>query len=281
MVTRKYFGYTASILKGSNRLIASSQANWAGLPTGSFVMFDDDEDFHKVVDKESFFLIKDFEKIEDDQILIKENVGVKLSLNDRIKLTFKEYELSDVTINNSGSGFRVGDILSVKGGSCKKDLINDLTVPSDLKVTKVDKKGAIKEVQVNTKGLYLNSPDSIQIFGSAELELNFSASEKRAIEDRSIANILYSDDQTVLVLNQGLPPNLGNGKLSVEKWELILSNEYSKETKINATYKVLTEFTPHLNLPLLRSDLSKNEAVLNQALMTIDKEIKDLKDKLN
>jgi hypothetical protein len=44
---------------------------------------------------------------------------------------------------------------------------------------------------------------------------------------------------------------------------------------------VLTEFTPHLNLPLLRSDLSKNEAVLNQALMTIDKEIKELKDKLN
>lgn len=281
MVTRKYFGYTASILKGSNRLIASSQANWAGLPTGSFVIFDEDEDFYKVVDKESFFLVKDFEKIEDDKILIKENVGVKLSLNDSIKLTFKEYELSNVTIRNSGSGFKVGDILTAKGGACKKDLINDLTIPADVKVSKVDKKGAIKELEINTKGLYLSCPDSIQVFDSAELELHFTATEKRTIEDRSISNILYSDNETVLVLNQGLPLNLGNGKLSVEKWELILSNEYPKETKINATYKVLTEFTPHLNLPLLRNDLSKNEAVLNQALMTIDKEIKDLKDKLN
>jgi len=281
MVTRKYFGYTASILKGSNRLIASSQANWAGLPAGSFIMFDDDEDFHKIVNKESFFLIKDFEKIADDQIMINENIGVKLSLNDSIKLTFKEYELSGVNINKTGSGFKVGDILTVKGGACKKDLTNDLTIPADVKVTGVGKNGAIKKIEINTKGLYLDHPEPIHTFGSAEIELVFSSSEKRSIEDRSISNILYSDDKTVLVLNHALPPNSGNGKLSVEKWELILSTEYSKDTKINATYKVLTEFTPHLNLPLLRSDLSKNEAILNQALMTIDKEIKELKDKLN
>ena len=67
----------------------------------------------------------------------------------------------------------------------------------------------------------------------------------------------------------------------LEKWELILASDYNNETKINSSYKVLSETTPNLNLPLLRSDIDKNEAILNQALMTIDKEIQNLKDKLN
>ena len=281
MDTRKNFGYTASILKGSNRLIASSQANWAGLPKNCYIIFDDEEDFYKVVSKESVFLIKDFEKVSENQILIDENVGVKLSLNDRIKLTFKEYELSNIDIKKAGSGFKAGDILSVKGGVCKKDLVNDLTIPADIKVSKVNKNGAIKNIKINTKGSYLDRPDSTLIIDSAEIDLVFSPSDKRVIEDRSISNILYSDDKTILELNHALPPNLINGKLSVEKWELILNSNYSKETKVNGTYRVLTEFTPNLNLPLLRTDLSKNEAILNQALMIIDKEIKELKDKLD
>ena len=55
MIKRKQFGYTASILKDTNRLIASSQANWGSLPEGSYVIFDEDEDFYKVIDKEQFF----------------------------------------------------------------------------------------------------------------------------------------------------------------------------------------------------------------------------------
>ena len=281
MDTRKNFGYTASILKDSNRLIASSQVNWAGLPINSFIIFDDDEEFYRLTSKESFFLIKDFEKVSDNEILIHENVGVKLSLNDSVKLTFKEYEAVEVNVKNGGKGFKKGDLLIVKGGVLKKDLLNDVTFPTEIKITKVDKKGSIKEVSINSKGVYLDTPDSLQVFESAEIELKLSASDKRVIEDRSISNILYSDDKTVLVLNHALPPNLLNGKLSVDKWELLLASEYSKETKVNATFKVLTEFTPNLNLPLLRTDLSKNEAILNQALMSIDKEIGELKNRLN
>ena len=281
MVTRKYFGYTASVVKGTNRLIASSQANWAGLPDGSFVIFDGDDDFYKVSSKESFFLIKNFERVEDDQILIHENVGIKLSLNDTIKLTFKEYELKNVSISESGSGFKVGDIISVKGGVCKKQADEEVSIPADLKVTKVDKDGSILDLEVNSSGVYLEAPDALLNSDSAELLLDFQEIDKRTIEHRSISNILYSDDKTILVLNHPLPPNLTYGKLSVEKWELILASDYNNETKINSSYKVLSETTPNLNLPLLRSDIDKNEAILNQALMTIDKEIQNLKDKLN
>lgn len=280
MDTRKNFGYTASVLKDSNRVTASSQVNWAGLSLNSFIIFDDDDEFYRVSSKESFFLIKSFTKISDNEILIDENVGVKLTLNDSVKLTFKEYEAVNLNVKNGGKGFKEGDLLTVKGGNLKKDLVNDLTIPTQIKVDKVDKKGSIKKASLNEKGVYLDSPDSLQVFDSAELELEFSASDRRIIEDRSISNILYSDDKTVIVLNHGLPPNLTSGKLSTEKWELILASNYPKDTKINGTFKVLTEFTPHLNLPLLRSDLSKNEAILNQALMTIDKELKDLKDRL-
>ena len=281
MVTRKHFGYTASIQKGTNRLITSSQANWGSLLEGSFVIFDEDEDFYKIVAKESFFYIKDFERLEDDKIFIHENVGLKLSLNDSIKLTFKEYEAENISVLKGGKGFEEGAILNIQGGKLKKSLEDDLNIPSQIKIVKVDKNGKILKAELSSQGMYNSPPDSIQVFDEAELSIEFRLSDKRIIEDRCISNLLYSDKGTVVVLNHPLPPNVKDGKLSTNKWELILNTPYVKENKINASYKILTEFTPNLNLPLLRDDISKSEVILNQALMTIDKEIKELKESIN
>ena len=126
---------------------------------------------------------------------------------------------------------------------------------------------------MDTHGIYIEAPETKQVFGKAEVEVNFNMLDKRTIEDRSIANLLYSEKGTVIVLNHPLPPNTQNGKVSTTKWELILETNYLKDNKINAQYRILTDFTPNLNLPLLRDDINKNEAILNQALMTIDKEL--------
>jgi hypothetical protein len=280
MATRKHFGYTASILKGTNRVIASSQADWGSLIEGSFIIFDEDDNFYKIVNKENFFYIKDFERVESDKIFIHESVGLKLGLNDSIRLTFKEYEVSEISIKEKGSDFREGEILTLQGGLSKKDLVNDVDIPTQLKVTEVDKDGGILKIEVDTHGVYIEAPESKQAFGKAEIEINLSLLDKRTIEDRSIANLLYSEKGTVIVLNHPLPPNTQNGKISTTKWELILETNYLRDNKINAQYRVLTDFTPNLKLPLLRDDISKNEAILNQALMTIDKELQELKDKL-
>ena len=281
MATKKHFGYTASIQKDTNRLIASSQANWGSLEEGSFIIFEDDQDFYKVVGKENYFYIKDFDKVEEDKIFIHENVGIRLSINASIKLTFKENELSSIKIKNPGEGFKIEDVLTVKGGEIKKDLIEDASIPTQIKVTKVDEKGGLLEVEIISNSLYLSPPEeTLQKFDSCELDLVFSLSDKRTIESRSISNLLYSEKGTVIVLNHPLPPNTKHGKISVDKWELILDTNYSKGNKANASYRVLTDFTPNLNLPLLRDDISKNEAILNKALMTMDKEIQDIKNKL-
>ena len=193
METRKNFGYTASIVKDTNRLIASSQANWAALPIGSYIIFDDEEDFYKVSDKETFFLIKSFEKVEDDRILIDENLGVKINLNDSLKLTFKQYEAIDVKIKKSGSGFKVGDILTVKGGVCKKDLFNDLMLFCELKVTEVDEDGGIEQLSVASKGAYLEAPEDLHSFDSAEIEVTFSDLEKRILQEVLLLNGLKTN----------------------------------------------------------------------------------------
>ena len=61
MDTRKNFGYTASVLKDSNRVTASSQVNWAGLSLNSFIIFDDDEEFYRAaasdVEKASYSMV--------------------------------------------------------------------------------------------------------------------------------------------------------------------------------------------------------------------------------
>ena len=215
MATKKHFGYTGSIQKDTNRLIASSQANWGALEEGSFIIFEDDQDFYKVINKENYFYIKDFDKVEQDKIFIHENVGIKLSLNDSIKLTFKEYELSSINIKNPGHGFNVGDILTIQGGEIKKDLIEDANIPSEIRVQEVGDDGEILEVEIISNSLYLSPPEeTLQEFKSCALDLNFSMSDKRTIETRSISNLLYSEEGTVIVLNHPLPPNSKHGKIS-------------------------------------------------------------------
>ena len=101
-------------------------------------------------------------------------------INDETVLESSNESIEDMILNRSVRHKRISE----------EYLVNDLTIPTQVKVDKVDKKGSIKKASLNEKGVYLDSPDSLQVFDSAELELEFSASDRRIIEDRSISNIL-------------------------------------------------------------------------------------------
>ena len=280
MVNKKQFGYTASILKDTNRLIASSQANWASLPEGSYIIFDEDEDFYKVIDKEQFFFIKDFHRVDNDKILVKGDLGVKLTLNDNLTLTFKEYEASSLEIINGGKGFSVGDILTVEGGECKTDVMNDLNSPTEIKITEVNKNGSIIKAELKHPGLYTLSPESGQTLEGAELDIKYSLLDKRTVENRSVANVaLTQDGNTLIHLNHPLPTNVKHGKFSVSKWELILNVNYPKSTKINSSYRVISDFTPHLGIPLMKDDTDNYKILFNDAVTKIEKKLIELEEK--
>ena len=266
----KQFGYTASILQDSNKLIASSQADWSALKEVSLILFEGDKNFFKVLRKDKFFYIKEFEVVSKDQILIHEDVGIKLSLNDNLNLTFKEYQVSSVEVLNGGSGFSIGQILSIKGGVAKFDSTEGIKLSSTLKVTNVDDKGSILSVDVDNSGRYLSSPEEIQSINSAEISIGIGLTDKRSIETRTIARIESKENSTLIQLNYELPENVKSGKLSADKWELSLNINFAGKTKINSKYNVITDFTPFLNIPLMNGDPSRYEAIFNEAITKID-----------
>ena len=266
----KQFGYTASILQDSNKLIASSQADWTTLKDGSLILFEGDQNFYKVIGKEKFFYIKEFEVLSKDEIEVHEDVGIKLTLNDNLALTFKEYEVVSVNILNGGTGFSVGQTLGVKGGIAKFDSSEGIKLSSNLRVTEVNEEGSILSIEVDNGGLYLDVPESSQTIESAELSIDTKISDKRLIETRTISKIESLEDSTVIKLNYELPKNVKKGKLSADKWELILNINYAGKTKINSKYNVITDFTPFLNIPLMNGDPSRYETVFNEAVTKID-----------
>ena len=272
----KQFGYTASILKDSNRLTASSQADWSSLREGSFVIFDDDDNFYKVIGKEKYFYIKEFEVVTPEQIVVMDNIGVKLNLNDNITLTFKEYELSSFKIINGGSSFSKGDLISINDESVKTNSVDGVDLFAELKVEKVDDNGSILDLSIKSKGNFLSKPSNVYTVDGLELELEYSLLDKRSIETRSISNIAFNNSGTIITLNHHLPPKVKNGKLSVEKWELILNVNYPGETKINSTYKVVTDFSPLLNIPLMKKGINQQEAIFNEAVIKIEDYLRKL-----
>ena len=277
----KQFGYTASILKDTNRLIASSQANWSALRNGSYIIFDDDDEFYKVVDKEEFFYIKEFKVLDSNLILVEGSTDIRLSLNDNVSLTFKEFEAGSVEVIDGGLGFSKGDILEIQSGLFKTSAQDGLPCLTKVSIDKVSDKGKVLSASIISNGIYYEPPVGYPpLRNSLKIKLDYSLIDKRTIESRAISNIEFDGKGTLIYLNNDLPPHVTAGKISTSKWELVLNINYAGKTKMNSTYRVLVDFTPHLNMPLMRGDLNKNFAVFNEALMKLDSEIKNIKDKL-
>ena len=277
----KQFGYTASILKDTNRLIASSQADWSSLRDDSYIIFDKDDNFYKVIGKEKFFYIKDFVVSAPNEITIDDNTDIKISLNDQVVLTFKEYEVTSVGIEDPGVGFTEGDTVEIKEGVYKTNSYDGIPCLAKISIDKVGDQGQVLEASIITPGVYYNAEKWTQhLKGSLRLKPSYGLIEKRTMEERSISKIKYHNGQTILTLNNNLPENVMGGKISVDKWELILNINYLGETKVNEDYRVLVDFTPNLNIPLMRGDLKKNVSVFNEAVTKIDGEIKRIWDHL-
>ena len=277
----KQFGYTASILKDTNRLVASSQADWTSLKNGSYVIFDDDDDFYKVVDKERFFYIKDFTVSKANEITVEGNTDIKLSLNDNMVLTFKEHEVGSVNIENAGSGYAEGDVLEIDGGTYRTNTYDGAPELAKISIDEVGSNGQVLKVSIISSGVYYEPPDeNMNLNRSLELKLAYNLIDKRSMEHRSISQIKFDGKNTVITLNNDLPQHVTGGKLSVDKWELILNINYVRHTKTNSTYRVLTDFTPYLNIPLMKGALNKSDSVFNEAITKLDNEIKKIWDKL-
>lgn len=282
----KDFGFTASVLKNSNRVISSTETNWGAVRKSSFLLFEGDTEFYTVGDIQNIRIIKDFTSIGPQTLSISGNNCPTLLKNDNIEVSFKEFEVDDILgIFSAGEGYSQGDVLTLAGGVPFFDLSSNNTEPASFKVVLVDENGSITHIEKLNLGSYLESPHQTSSLkgGSgknAGLNLSYKVSDRRRVIERVIEEVSYHPEQTVIKLNYPLDSNIKRGKINLSKWEILLTANYVGETKLDTFYKILRDFTPHLGLPLISQNSPSLNNLYNKAMQTLDGRIKSIEEKL-
>lgn len=278
---------TASILKNTNRLISSSEDNWAGIRQGTFIRIGKDTVCYNVASVKSFMYIKDFSVIDTKTIKIADNVGVNLTEGDEVSITFKEYEL--LTLLNPtqmGTGYKQNDIVVLAGGLPVTDKHTGLNLVSSFRVIQVSSSGEILQVELKDKGRYIEAPPAVTSINGgsgqgAVFETVFKVKDDRDIIERAIHSIQRDHTSSIIELDVALPTGIKEGKISSEKWEILLNSNYAGETKLAVPYEIGRDFTPNISLPLIPKGSNATETIVNQAFITLDARIKKLEDQIS
>ena len=287
IMIRKKYGYTVSSTKGSNKVVACAKVNWGALREGSFISISGDSVFYKIANKRKFLYTKQVKVSNDgNRLIIDHNIGNMLGSDDEVSFTNKEYKIKSASVSNGGSGYQVDDILRIDGGTPKLNPAQDIDNAALLRVAEVDENGSILSLELSNEGVYYIAPESScnALSGSgtsAVVVIEAELLDSSPIEARSVTIVELSSDQTVIHLNHALPPDLSEGEIKTEKWELTLDSEYVGESKFNVAYEVVKDFTPNYDLPLIYGDLASSHLLYNEAMALIDKRFKDIEDRLD
>lgn len=280
----------ASVIKDTNRIVCESRFNPSHLRSGARITFDLDPESYIIARSEELFYICAFETLENGAFLIKENIDINLTLGDTIDISYKEYELDpNISILQKGSGYLVGDIITIKEGLPFTDPDSNMERYSKLEVFEVDEAGGIISLKLKDAGKYIKAPNEQVSFGYAppggsgsglELVLIYKILNNRSVINREIFYIEKTDSGYLLTLNHTVPNHIKEGKLSVKKYQLFLSSSYASESKLSASYKLITDFTENYGLPYLIENSLSASAVYNESMTKLDAKIKAIEDKI-
>ena len=284
----KQITYNGTVIKGSNKLIASNEADLSFLRHNSFVTIKGQDHLYKIIGKDKTLYIKEAEVKTDDSATLSGEDRFNFCVNDAVTFTHKQYQITEVEVQDGGKNFNVDDLVSIDSGLCSINSYDGTESIPVIKVKKVNKSGSILEVEMlkNSGGVFNIAPDLLtnasSVSGSeAKLALKVEKLEKRLMEDRVIKNVDHQMNHTVLTFNHPLPQRFKLGKISVNKWELVLNIPYNGETESNCVYTITSDFTPHYSMPLMHAISDLNPSAYNESLSILDAKIKELENKID
>jgi hypothetical protein len=247
----------------------------------------DDTDFYSVGDVKEIRIIKDFNSVSPNVISISGNNCPLFLNNDSLEVSFKEYEVDDILgIFSAGTGYSQGDVLILKGGIPYFDLASNTTEPATFTIVLVDERGSILQIEPLNRGNYLEAPHQTSVLqgGSGQnagLNLSYKVSDRRRSIERVIEEITYHPEQTLIRLNYPLDNNIKRGKINLNKWQILLTSNYVGDSKLDSSYKILRDFTPHLGLPLISPNSPSFNTLYNKSVQIIDAKVKSIEEKLS
>lgn len=282
----KIIGTIASIKKDSNKLISATFADWSAVREGTFLKFQNDLHFYTVHRVDRRIYIKDFEVISPNTIKVNEDVGLDISEQDTLNISFKEYELNTIhRIVNGGWGFKIGDNVIFNGGVPSLNTRDNILENAVLDVVRIGSRGEIIEIKIANRGKYIEPPPTTINLNTndgsgALIEASYKLANNRTFTERDVDRIEYKSGETIIYLVYPLLGGIKNGKLSAEKWEITLSSNYNGENKINEEFQIIRDFTPNYKMPLLAQNSQNQELMINRSVTILDNKIKELEDRI-
>jgi len=282
----KLIGNTGSIKKNTNRLISTSFSDWSSVRDGTFIKFDGDSHFYTASHTEKRTFLKDYFVLQPSILQIKEDCGVNINEGDTLNISFKEYELVSLyKIISSGKGYRVGDHITIGEGTASLSIVDHTLNSTVLEISKIGAEGEIVEVNIINRGKYIDPPNNVVslkggIGSGASAEVSYKLADHRTFIERDVQSIEFKEGATLIYLIYPLPSGIKEGKLSIEKWEIILTTPLKGENKINHSFQITRDFTPNYGFPLIAKNALNQEMFINHILGVLDQRIAGLEERI-
>lgn len=279
--------YIISVKNGESKALACSQVDFGLLREGACIKFGADKVFYKIANKNQVFYIKDFIKASPNCLRITEDTQENICVGDDLTVSYKEYEAFTVlSIVEPGQGYRVGETVTLKGGIVSQDLESGVKEAASYIVLEVNENGGVTKIGPNKRGKYTVTPDvkcyTTGFYGkNCVLEMEYGLINNRKLVEKQVNIIVKENGHTFIYLNGSIPDGINTGKLSIEKWEIALTEKYQGDTKIDVKFETFQDFTPHYNVPLLAANSFSSHVVFNQAVALFDLKISELEARIN
>ena len=272
--------FSGSIIKGSKDLYASSHY-LVSAPNGAHVKIGKNEVFYQVESFRTLQLKKKFES-HGDFITVKGNYTAQIAEGDSAKLYFSEKEAVSINkIIDSGPKRTFGEIFTIQGGHLSSSNDNLSGSPAQIKVTAVNKKGAIQDSLIYEAGRYLTPPENplraIDEAGNViKIEMEFDDAAEASVFDRDFALVRFKNGTTKLDMSYAFPKDIKSGEMILSKRVLVLEREYSGDSVFNVPCQTCADFSPINKIPLMPPNSVAPHTIYNKAMQTIDVRLQDL-----
>ena len=272
--------FSGSIIKGSKDLYASSNY-LVNAPNGAYVKIGKNEIFYQVESFRTLQLKKKFES-HGNFITIRGNYTTQIVEGDSAKLYFSEKEAVSIgEIIDGGSKRTFGEIFTIQGGHLSSSNDNLSGSPTKIKVTAINKKGAIQESLIYEAGRYLTPPENpitaIDEAGNViKIELEFDDAPEASVFDRDFTLVRFKNDITKLDMSYAFPKDIKSGEMILSKSVLVLEREYGGDSIINTPCQTSADFSPVNKIPLMPPNSVAPHAIYNKAMEKIDERLQDL-----
>lgn len=275
----------ATIKKDTNKLVSAAFDDWQGVRIGSFFKFIQDSNHYSVARIEPLNYIVEFEKIAPKTLKVAANTDININNLDSVTISYKEWEIQTVnSITNPGKGYRIGNVLTLKGGKPSSDIQSNLKHIASIEVTNTNELGEITVIRLVSKGRYYEIPKDIVLIGGhgtgAEFDIRFKNCDNRTIVDRDIQHVEFDGENTIFTINYDLPEEVKFGKIGADKWEIYLATPYIEGTRINEVYEIMRDFTPYAGLPIMAKNSASVDLIFNSAMLIFDNKIKELENRI-